>query len=159
MFSTPLTQQLVEFVRGIGIDVQPETLDASTLFGGLGIRCGTVLVDETRLVYPGTLLHEAGHLAVAEPHLRNLPDFSPAEGEELATIAWEYAAILHLGLPVEVVFHPGSYRGDEIALIENFAVGRFIGVPLLQYFGMTVEPRFAAERGVRPFPHMLRWVR
>jgi hypothetical protein len=32
-------------------------------------------------------------------------------------------------------------------------------VPLLQLYGLTVEPRFAAERGVEPYPHMLRWMR
>jgi hypothetical protein len=30
---------------------------------------------------------------------------------------------------------------------------------LLQLYGMTVERKFAAARGVEPFPHMLRWVR
>jgi hypothetical protein len=34
-----------------------------------------------------------------------------------------------------------------------------MGVPLLQRFGMSVEPSNAAARGVEPFPHMLRWVR
>ncbi len=44
-------------------------------------------------------------------------------------------------------------------LIDNFTAGNYIGLPLLQWFGMTVEPRHAAARGVEPFPHMLRWVR
>jgi hypothetical protein len=44
-------------------------------------------------------------------------------------------------------------------LIDNFTSGRYIGLPLLQWFGMTVEPRQAAEHGEKPFPHMLRWVR
>ena len=44
-------------------------------------------------------------------------------------------------------------------LIDNFTSGRYIGLPLLQWFGMTLEPRQAAEHGVAPFPHMLRWMR
>jgi hypothetical protein len=42
---------------------------------------------------------------------------------------------------------------------ENLEAGRYAGVPLLQLSGMSCEPRQAAEKGVAPFPHMLRWVR
>ena len=37
--------------------------------------------------------------------------------------------------------------------------GGTIGVPLLQLYDMTVEEKFAAARGVEPYPHMLRWLR
>jgi hypothetical protein len=44
-------------------------------------------------------------------------------------------------------------------LISNFAAGRFVGTPLLQWYGMTFEPRLAQEQGVEPFPFMLKWLR
>jgi hypothetical protein len=77
----------------------------------------------------------------------------------MATLAWSYAALKHLELEPAIVFHPHGYKGGSAALIENFSAGRTIGVPLLQYYGLTVEAKFAAERGVEPFPHMLRWLR
>ena len=73
--------------------------------------------------------------------------------------AWSYAAVRHLGLSAELVFYPGSFTGWATALVENFGEGRYLGVPLLQRYGMAVEPRFAAERGVKPYPHMIRWLR
>jgi hypothetical protein len=146
-------------VRSVGIDVRAATLDAKTLFPGLDIRHGAVLVDETRLVHPGNILHEAGHIAVTDPAVRNAETLSPTGGEELATLAWSYGAALHLGFGAELVFYPGAYQGWDTSLIENFAAGRYIGVPLLQRFGMALDPKMASQSGVDPFPHMLRWVR
>jgi len=59
----------------------------------------------------------------------------------------------------DVLFHAEQHNGNSQMLIDNFTSGRYIGLPLLQWFGMTVEPRQAAEHGEKPFPHMLRWVR
>lgn len=159
MFADPLTERLATFVRGIGIDTRAATLSEQTFLPGLDIRHGAILVDEERLSYPGDILHEAGHLAVADPAERRAPTLSPTDGDEIATLAWSYAALRHLDLDPEIVFHPGGYKGGGASLIENFTAGRYLGVPLLQYYGMTVEPRRAAERGVEPFPHMLRWLR
>jgi len=159
MFSDPLVIKLVTFVRSIGIEVQACSIDWKTRFPGLEVRAGAVLVDERQLIHPGNILHEAGHIAVHDPALRAHPKFLPTKGEEMGTLAWSYAAALHLGLSAEVVFYPGSYTGWATALLENFAEGRYIGVPLLQRYGMAVEPRFAPERGVEPYPHMIRWIR
>lgn len=159
MFSDPLVMKLVTFVRSVGIEVQACEIEWKSRFPGLDIRQAVVLVDESRLVHPGNILHEAGHIAVHDPARRSHPKFSPTKGEELATLAWSYAAAMHLGLGAELVFYPGSYMGWAASLIENFGEGRYIGVPLLQRYGMAVEPRRAEQRGVEPFPHMLRWVR
>jgi hypothetical protein len=159
MFADPLTERLAAFVRGVGIDVKPAVLDEPTLFPGLDIRFGAVLIDESRLIQPGDILHEAGHIAVTDPAQRMEERLSPTGGEELSALAWSYAATRYLGLGAELVFYPGSFQGEAPALIENFADGRYIGVPLLQRYGMSIEPRLAAGRGVEPFPHMLRWLR
>ena len=159
MFADPLVETLAAFVRSVGIGVEATTLDRPTRFPGLDIANGAVLIDESRLQHPGNILHEAGHLAVHDPAKRNDPQIEPTDGEELSTLAWSYAAALHLDLDPALVFYPGSFQGWAGSLIENFAEGRYMGVPLMQRFGMTVEPRHAAARGVEPFPHMLRWVR
>ena len=159
MFANPLTERLAGFVRGIGIDVRAETLPDKTFLPGLDIRHGAILVDEERLLYPGDLLHEAGHIAVADPAERAQPSLSPTPADEMTTLAWSYAAACHLGIAPDIVFHPHGYKGGGQSLIDAFTGGGSPGVPLLQLYGMTVERKFAAARGVEPFPHMLRWLR
>jgi hypothetical protein len=159
MFADPLTERLAEFVRGIGIDVRTATLTADTILPGLDIRDGALLVDEARLAHPGDILHEGGHLAVADPAERNAPQLTPTGGDELTAIAWSYAALRYLDIDPAIVFHPEGYKGDAKSIIENFTAGQYFGVPLLQLYGMSCEPRQAAEKGVMPFPHMLRWLR
>ena len=45
------------------------------------------------------------------------------------------------------------------SLIDSFSTECPPGMPLLQWYGMTLTAKQAAERGVAPFPHMLRWMR
>jgi hypothetical protein len=159
MFSDPLVERLSSFVRSIGIEVQACAIDWKTQFPGLDIKLGAVLVDEASLIHPGNILHEAGHIAVHDPARRKQPKFSPTRGEELGALAWSYAATVYLGLKSDLIFYPGSYHGWDTSLVENFAEGRYLGVPLLQRYRMAIEPRLAAERGQNPYPHMLKWVR
>jgi hypothetical protein len=159
MFANALTERLAGFVREIGIDVRVAELPDKTFLPGLDIRDGAILVDEQRLAYPGDLLHEAGHLAVTAPEERNVPTLAPTDGDEMATLAWSWAALKHLDIDPAIVFHPHGYKGGADALIEAFASGGSPGVPLLQWYGMTAEAKLAAEKGVAPFPHMLRWLR
>lgn len=159
VFTDPTIVTLTDFVRGAGIPVLPASAIGPTQFPGLAIQNGCVLVDETGVLFPGDILHEAGHIAVTEPSLRNAPSVSPSGGLELSALAWSYAATVHLELDPALVFYPGSFQNMAESLIENFAEGRYIGLPLLRLYGMTVEPRNAAARQVAPFPHMLRWLR
>lgn len=159
MFSDPLVAQLANFVRSIGIEVLACSIDWKTQFPGLDVQGGAVLVDENQLIHPGNILHEAGHLAVHDPARRQDPKFSPSRGEELSALAWSYAAVVDLGLKSDLVFYPGSFHGWDLALIENFAEGRYVGLPLMHRYGMTAEPRLAPALGVQPYPHMLRWLR
>jgi hypothetical protein len=159
IFADPLTERLVAFVRSIGIDVRAAALPEKTFLAGLDIRHGAILVDAERLAHPGDILHEAGHLAVSDPAERNAPVLSPDGGDEMTSIAWSYAALRHLELDPAIVFHDRGYKGGAAALIENFTAGNYFGVPLLQFYGMAVEPKRAAAIGVEPYPHMLRWLR
>jgi hypothetical protein len=159
-FADPLTQRLAAFIREIGLRLEPASLGDDTLLPGVLVRDGGMLVDEARLAHPGDLLHEAGHLAVCDPALR--PTLGPVvddPGEEMAAIAWSYAAARHLRIDPTVVFHPAGYRGGARTLLTAFETGAVIGQPMLQWFGMTLSPKTAAEQGLPPFPHMLRWLR
>ena len=159
MFANPLTERLADFVREIGIDVRPAELPDGTFLPGLDIRDGAVLVDEGRLAHPGDILHEAGHLAVTDAAERNAPTLAPSDGDEMAALAWSYAALKHLALDPAVVFHPQGYKGGAASLIEAFEGPGGPGLPLLQWYGMTAAPKAAAEQGVAPYPHMSRWLR
>ena len=66
-------------------------------------------------------------------------------------IAWSYAAALEIGIPPEIVFHPDGYRGASESMLQNFAEGRYLAVPMLQWVGMTHdEARQRARRGCVP---------
>ena len=158
-FRDPLAERLGAFVRAIGIDVRDTVLPHKTFLPGLEIGHGAILVDQDRLAHPGDILHEAGHLAVADPAERNASVLSPGPGDEMTAIAWSYAALRHLDLDPAVVFHAEGYKGGAQSIIENFTAGRYFGVPLLQLYGMSLEPKRAAELGVAPFPTMVRWLR
>lgn len=147
------------FLQEIGIPLLAASSLLETNFPGLDIQYGAVMVDETRVVYVGDILHEAGHVAMTKAEARNALRLAPTGGEELSTMAWSYAAAMHLDLDPETVFYPGSYLNNGTVLAENFAQGNYVGLPLMQAFGMTTEPKNAAARGVPPFPHMLRWLR
>ncbi len=150
----------MEFLRGAGFKVEGAALTEPTFLPGVEIRYGGLVVDEILLLYPGDLLHEAGHIAVCDPAQRDAPRFSSQDGgEEMAAIAWSHAAARAIGLETSVVFHSGGYRGGGPSLAENFDAGRWIGHPLLRCWGMTLDAGEAADRGLEPYPHMLRWMR
>ena len=156
MFADPLVEKLAAFVRGVGIAVHTAEL-GDTFLPGLEIRGGALLIDEARLTYPGDILHEAGHIAVSDPATRNTAPVSTDPGEEMAASAWSYAAARKIGIDPAIVFHD-AFKGDGPNMVENFNAGRYVGVPMLHWYGMSVEPRQAAA-DVEPYPHMLRWVR
>lgn len=152
-------QRLVGFLEEIGFTVRRAELPEGTFLPGIQIEAGALLVDEARLAHPGDLLHEAGHLAVLAPAERRVAgeNLASGPGEEMAAIAWSYAACVHLGLDPALVFHDHGYKGEGQALRENFAAGRYIGVPLLQWYGLTRERADGA--GAPVYPRMGRWLR
>lgn len=102
---------------------------------GLSLGQNCIYVDYSKLLYPGDLLHEAGHLAVTTAEQRdNIGKISsdenwPTDGEELGAILWSYAALKHIGIPEQVVFHENGYKNDSQWLIDNFKNGVYIGLP------------------------------
>jgi|ERR1051326_65415 hypothetical protein len=159
-YANPIVAQIAGFLAHIGLKTEPARLQEPTFLDGVHISHGNLLIDEAALTYPGDLLHEAGHLAVTPAERRNqLHHHAGGDpGEEMAAIAWSYAAALSAGVDPGVVFHSGGYGGGQ-AILENFIRGRFFGVPLLEWFGLTVDKKNAALLNAPPYPHMIKWLR
>ena len=156
----PVVPRLLEFVRSIGIEVRTCTLEHETFLPGLDIQGGAMLVDLDRLAYPGDILHEAGHIAVADEERRMQPVLKPTKAEEMAAAAWSFAAARHLNLPVEVVFHEYGYQDGAEALITAFSNGTGPGLPLLIWFGVTADPHGQQPgTATQPYPLMDRCLR
>lgn len=155
-----LIDRITEFFREIGIPCRPGQVPAKTFLPGIAIERGDLVFDLDLLTYPGDLLHEAGHLAVMSPARRSTAHRTVGmrAAEEMMAIAWSYAAAVHLQIEPAIVFHPHGYRGGSQALIENFAQGRYIGVPTLQWLGLAAEAKFAKALGVAPYPAMIKWL-
>lgn len=152
--------RILPFLAEIGIVVRERPLAAPTFLPGILIERGELVIDREKLAHPGDLLHEAGHIAVMPPSVRpqmNDGDLQSGPGEEMAAIAWSYAAAQRIGLDPAVVFHPAGYKNEAASLLENFAAGRYIGVPLLQWYGLTKEREDGS--GAPVYPRMSRWLR
>lgn len=61
---------MADFLGSIGIEMRPGTIDVPTLFPGCLISRGAIVVDESLLVAPGDVPHEAAHIALAPPERR-----------------------------------------------------------------------------------------
>ena len=153
MTTASLTDAIVAFVRSLGLRVDEATLDDACFLPGVTLRAGGLVIDRTRLRWPGDILHEAGHLATAPPSRRESLDgkLTVTPAEEMAVLAWSYAAAVQIGIDPLVVFHEGGYRGGGGQLAAQYASGLppgGPGVPMLQWWGMTSA-----------YPAMTHWVR
>jgi hypothetical protein len=160
-FKDPTTARIVAFLETIGLAVRGGTVPDKSILPGIEIRGGGLIADEERLLYPGDLLHEAGHLAVLtkEQRMTQNADTGDDMGNEIGAMCWSYAAAIHMQIDPAAVFHPHGYRGASEWHLENFREGRYVGLPLLQWMGFTADEHHAKELGVAPYPHMLRWLR
>ena len=151
--------RILDFFMRTGLGVRYAELPESFL-PGVSLERGGLVIDRGRLRYPGDLLHEAGHLAVMTPDRRasGPVDVITDMGEEIAAQCWSYAATVHLGVAPEVVFHEHGYKGSAQTLIEQYRNGS-VGVPLMQWMGLTWDAAHAAEAGEPAWPHMRRWLR
>jgi len=149
------------FFEQIGLEVREAVLEGPTFVPGIRLEQGAILYDPQKLQYPGDLLHEAGHVAFTPGSERpELSDhLATTPGDEMAAIAWSYAAAVHIGLSLSIVFHEGGYRGESAALISNFEAGRFVGVSMLDWAGMTTLPHPRQPHTPGMFPEMKTWLR
>lgn len=156
-------EKTVDFLKSIGIEVNEKAL-GETFLPGVELTPKGINVDYSKLLYPGDLLHEAGHWAVATAQTRELIGTDaindwPSQGDEMAAILWSYAALLHLQLPADFVFHPNGYKNASKWYIDSFAGKNYIGLPLLEWMGLTLSDNRAVEEGKQAFPVMQKWLR
>ncbi|AUN29625.1 hypothetical protein [Niveispirillum cyanobacteriorum] len=184
-------EPIVAFLRGIGIGVEFGPGAQNGFLPGVNIHAGVIHVDPETLVGPGDLLHEAGHMAVLPKRYRSglgsdldadmhrliaeevgpgIPDDAilavPKQQGEFMAQAWSYAAALHIGVPPDCIFFPGSYKHDDYegvhpmqAWIES---GTHYGPAALARVGMTgpagIFAMMGGGNGLPPYPVMSRWV-
>lgn len=159
-FNDRVTVKIVAFLREIGLVVRSAEITKETVLPGIDVDHGAILIDESKLSHPGDLLHEAGHLAVtpAEKRKQLGGDVGKKASEEMMAIAWSYAAAVQLGLDLRILFHADGYKGWSESLIENFTQGRYFGVPMLQWIGLTADEKRAKELSLAAYPAMIRWL-
>ncbi|MGM8363771.1 hypothetical protein ACSV4D_17805 [Flavobacterium sp. ARAG 55.4] len=158
-------ERVLIFLESITLKVIEKKLDTTTFLPGLALGPNCIYVDFNQLKYPGDLLHEAGHLAVTDSDTRKsigtdkLSEEWPTQGEEIAAILWSYAALTHLNLDPSFVFHPDGYKGNSEWFITNFTNRNYIGLPFLEWLGLTLDPDRASKEGKEAFPVMQKWIR
>ncbi|MCK8479662.1 hypothetical protein [Psychroserpens algicola] len=155
-YDEAILNRIVNFINSIQIDVIPTRLNDDTFLPGLHLKGQAILMDKSKLKYPGDLLHEAGHIAVTAPQERSKIGTSemekswPCMGDEIAAILWSYAALHHLNLNPDVVFHPNGYRDASNWFIEQFTSEVYMGLPLLVWMEFC---------DTETFPKMKKWLR
>lgn len=155
----PALESILNFFREIQLPHQLTRLEQDTFMPGMTIVGGALWIDTEKLVHPGDLLHEAGHIAVTpagqRPYLGgDVKKAGHRGGEEMAAIAWSWAALNHIGLEPEVVFHPQGYKGGSQSMIEAFTSSAGFGYPLLCAWLMCEAPGHGEG-----YPRMKRWLR
>jgi hypothetical protein len=152
-------ERIFRFFDKISIQYNFTEIETETFLPGIQIKNGVLQIDLQKLKYPGDLLHEAGHIAVTKSEERKVLSDNVIEnntekaGDEMAVLLWSYAAAKKIGLAPEIVFHEDGYKGEAIWLREQFEGKNYMGLPLLQWMGLTdVEGKDA-------FPKMKAWLR
>jgi hypothetical protein len=142
--------RITGFFDRIGLPWAHATLSDQEFLPGIRLEGGVLKIDPDHLRWPGDLLHEAGHLAVLPPSQRGALhgklEASPAD--EMAAIAWSFAAAVECGIDPAVVFHEGGYKSGGAQLAAQFSTGNGVGVPMLRWYRMTGD-----------YPRMHTWLR
>jgi len=158
-----ITVKILYFLEEIGLVYHLEKIAEDSLLPGLQLRSGELIIDIEKLLYPGDILHEAGHLACMPYAIRKtmsgkLEDIDLHRGGEMMAIAWSYAAIHYINLDAAIVFHEYGYRNGSQNIIDNFNANHTFGVPMLQWCEMCYDIKTAAILNAKPFPEMISWI-
>jgi hypothetical protein len=155
-------ERAISFIHEIGIETTYAAIDNDECFlPGLLITKGKIIIDKDKMKFPGDILHEAAHIAIVpsaernELDSKNIGSRNNAAAEEMMAIAWTYAACIHLKIDPHFVFHEHGYKGGGTAIVSNFQKGNYIGVPVLQWLGMTTT----SPGGKFIYPAMIKWLR
>lgn len=158
------TQAMINFIVSVGIEVRKTKLPEGLPIPGIGVENGVLLVDEGNLLYPGDLLYQAGRIAILLENERSLymgkddPNKDKEATEGMVAMCWAWAALTHLQLSPEVVFHNNGYKGQSLQIIHGYQSGAYMGLPMLQLYDMAYDPQQANIKGLNPFPYMYKWI-
>ena len=152
MVKRELLDRVIAFARAIGVEVQEGSLHRVTRVPGVDIVRGRVQVDPGSLRALGDLLHEVAHVALTPASERSALDewITGTESQEISALAWTWAVGKHLTLDARDVFHDQVISGNGPTLRDNFGAGQYVGVPMLQVWGLT---------NIAQYPAMTKWSR
>lgn len=156
--------RILAFLREIGLPTRESIVEGESFLPGIRIVRGELQFERARLLSPGDLLHEAGHLALMPAARRHeldgdvKPEQHYPHAGEVEAIAWSYAAALHLGVSIETLFHADGYRGQSAGLRLAYSLGVYPGVAGLVHLGLAANSGQALE-GIARYPQMLQWLR
>lgn len=150
---------VLDFFEAVRIPFRFGTISTYSFLPGILIQEGRLVIDMELLRYPGDLLHEAGHIAVTPTSERrsltgDVHKCGHGPADEMAAIAWSWAALQKMGGDPEFLFHAQGYKGGSKTYIQAFSSGGGFGYPLLAWYGMTEMPGHPEA-----FPKMKRWLR
>jgi hypothetical protein len=155
-------EKAISFLHEIGIETIYESIENEECFlPGFMIRRGKIIIDKNNIKFSGDVLHEAAHIAIVasaernELDGKNIGSRKDAAAEEMMAIAWTYAACIHLEIDPHFVFHKHGYKGGGAEIVSNFQKGNYIGVPVLQWLGMTTTS--PGDKFI--YPEMIKWLR
>lgn len=159
-----LINEMIRFLDQVGIVVLFSDLPKETFLPGLMIDRGKLIIDKSKLLYVGDILHEAGHIALMTPSDRlllsgELTGLANPEAIEMAAIAWSYAASLEAGIDPAIVLHDEGYKGGGSHILNNFKAGNYVGVPILEWLGLTDRPSETSPGEKFVYPKMRHWLR
>jgi len=178
----------IEFVRSIGIPVSTTDSEevASAFVPYCRVKGGGLMVNPEK-VFPGDIIHEAGHIAVIPSRfrpsasgtfgksLREMKDYMDANANaigrfpedptlrgimqsgEAEATAWQYAAAQHIGLPDEWLFPPGSFEGNGEENLMRLKANSYMGINGLQAAGWT-KVREISRLELPTFPKLAFWL-
>lgn len=158
----------LDFVRSIGLRVEESSAPelASTFVPGVRIVDGGLVID-TSIVYPGDILHEAGHIATMPAKFRpkangtlgavfrEMGQYLEANPSKLGAwpedpvcrailqcgeaeaAAWQYAAAQHIDMPAKWLFPKGSFNGNSKDTLLRLQANSYFGINGLQAAGWT----------------------
>ena len=159
-----LFEKAISFLHEIKIETVYREIDEEDCFlPGFLIEEGKIIMDKNKIKFHGDILHEAAHIAVVPTidrttlNGKNIGQRKDADAEEMMAIAWTYAACIHLNIDPDFVFHENGYKGGGASIIDNFKNGRYFGVPVLQWLGMTTTAKEKNDTIV--YPAMIKWLR
>lgn len=179
------TARVIEFVRDIGLEVEACPQASGFLPHVRIVRGGLHVVPAQ--VFPGDILHEAGHLAVIPSrfrplaqddlegvfeamgrHLQDNPDGlgcwpedtlcrAILQSGEAEATAWQYAAARHIGLPDALLFPPGSFDGGAEDVLGALTQGRHLGINGLRAAHWT-RTSLRAPGALPVYPELAFWL-